>query len=135
MKNMQIFEPAMCCSTGLCGVGVDTELLRISTVLSSMEKNDVKVVRYNLSNSPQEFILNNTVNTFIKANGVDGLPITVLDGEIVITGRYPTNAEFVKLLNIPRSYIGERPLVTKATITKKGKGCCSGGDCSDGSCC
>ena len=30
MKKMTIYEPAMCCSTGLCGVGVDTKLLRIS---------------------------------------------------------------------------------------------------------
>lgn len=135
MMNMQIFEPAMCCSTGLCGVGVDPELLRISTVLNTMEKNDVVVARFNLTNSPQEFIVNKTVNTFIKANGVDGLPITVLDGEIVITGRYPTNEEFVKFLNIPMSYVGEQPKVAKATITKKSDCCCSGGDCSDGSCC
>lgn len=129
MKNMQIFEPAMCCSTGLCGVGVDPELLRISTVLNTMEKNDVVVVRYNLTNSPQEFITNKTVNTFIKENGVDGLPITVIDGKIVITGRYPANEEFVKLLNIPRSYVGEQPKIAKATITKN-SGCgCSGGNC------
>lgn len=38
MKTMQIFEPAMCCSTGLCGVGVDPELLRISTVLDTLKK-------------------------------------------------------------------------------------------------
>jgi hypothetical protein len=135
MKKMQIFEPAMCCSTGLCGVGVDPELLRISTVLNTMEKNDVMVTRFNLTKSPQEFITNKTVNTFIKENGVDGLPIIVLDGEIVITGRYPTNEEFVKLLNIPRSYVSEQPKVAKATITKSGGCGCSGGDCSDGSCC
>lgn len=135
MKNMQIFEPAMCCSTGLCGVGVDPELLRISTVLNTLEKNDVVVARYNLTNSPQEFITNKTVNTFIKESGVDGLPIIVLDGEIVITGRYPTNEEFVKLLDIPRSYIGEQPKVAKATITKKSGCCCSGGNCSDKSSC
>ena len=28
MKKMQIFEPAMCCSTGLCGVGVDQSLYK-----------------------------------------------------------------------------------------------------------
>jgi len=135
MKKMQIFEPAMCCSTGLCGVGVDPELLRISTVLNTIEKNGVIVDRYNLSNSPQEFIMNKVVNNFIKANGVDGLPITVLDGEIVISGRYPKSEEFVKFLNIPMSFIGEQPKVANATITKK-SGCgCADGNCSDGSCC
>ncbi|MHB8130428.1 MAG: arsenic metallochaperone ArsD family protein, partial [Mobilitalea sp.] len=58
------------------------------------------------------------------------LHITVLDGEIIINSRYPKNEEFVKLLNIPMSFIGEQPKVTKATKTKKG-GCC----CEDGGCC
>lgn len=135
MKKLQIFEPAMCCSTGLCGVGVDPELLRISTVLNSMQKNGIQVERYNLTNSPQEFINNKNVNELIKAKGVDILPLAVLDGEIVITGRYPKNVEFVQFLNIPMSYIGEQPKVAKATIKKKGGCCCSGGDCSDGNCC
>lgn len=135
MKNMQIYEPAMCCSTGLCGVGVDPELLRISTVLNTLKKNDIKVERYNLTNSPQEFIKNMDVNSLINSKGVDILPLTILDGEIIITGRYPTNEEFVKLLEIPRSYIGEQPKVATATINSKGGCCCSGGDCSDESCC
>jgi hypothetical protein len=134
MKKMQIFEPAMCCSTGLCGVGVDQELLRISTVLNSMEKNGVKVERFNLSSAPQEFIMNKVVNNFVQANGIDGLPITVVDDEIVMTGRYPKNEEFAQLLDIPTNYVSEQtggqPKVAKATITKKG-GC----GCSDGSCC
>lgn len=41
MKNIAIYEPAMCCSTGLCGVGVDPELLRISTVSNNLKKAGV----------------------------------------------------------------------------------------------
>ena len=132
MKKLEIFEPAMCCSTGLCGVGVDTELLRISTVVNTMAKNGIKVERFNLSSSPQVFVTNKVVNEFINAKGVDELPITVVDGEIVITGRYPLNEEFVKLLNIPVSFIGEQPKAVKATFKKPG-GC--GCDCSSGNCC
>ena len=65
MKKMQIFEPAMCCSTGLCGVGVDQELLRISTVLNTLKNNGVQVDRFNLSSAPQEFVTNKTVNNYI----------------------------------------------------------------------
>jgi len=100
MKKMQIFEPAMCCSTGLCGVGVDPELLRISTVSDNLKKNGVEIERFNLSNSPQEFINNKNINKFINDKGVDELPATVLDGEIVIKGRYPTNDEIEKLLGV-----------------------------------
>lgn len=132
MKKMQIFEPAMCCSTGLCGVSVDPELLRISTVLNALEKNGVKVERYNLSGSPQEFVNNKVINDYIKEKGVEGLPAVVLDGEVVITGRYPSNDEFVKLLDIPNAYIGGKPVrgrASKATIKKSGGCGCSGGNC------
>jgi len=86
MKKMIIYEPAMCCSTGLCGVGVNPELLRISTVLASLEKNNVKVERYNLTNAPQEFLKNAEVNQLISKS-VDVLPVTVLDGKVVLTKR------------------------------------------------
>ena len=124
MKKMQIFEPAMCCSTGLCGVGVDPELLRISTVLNTLKNNGVPVDRFNLSNAPQEFVVNKTVNDFVSKKGVEGLPVIVVDGEIIITGRYPSNEEFMKLLEVPAHYIGGN------AETKKTQGCgCSGGDC------
>jgi hypothetical protein len=131
MKKMQIFEPAMCCSTGLCGVGVDPELLRISTVLNSLKKNNVVVDRFNLNNAPQEFINNRVVNNYINTKGVDGLPITVLDGEIVKTSKYPTNEEFIKFLDIPDNFLGEQRKTIKVTIkNKKTGGCgCSGGKC------
>lgn len=129
MKKMQIFEPAMCCSTGLCGVSVDPELLRISTVLNTLKNNGVQVVRFNLTNAPQEFVNNKTVNDFIKEKGVDGLPVTTVNGEIIITGRYPSNEEFIKLLDVPEQYIGQNSSEQKVE-TKKTEGCgCSGGDC------
>lgn len=129
MKKMQIFEPAMCCSTGLCGVSVDTELLRISTVLNTLDKNGVKVERFNLSSTPQEFVNNTKVNDYIKEKGVDGLPITLLDGEIVISGRYLTNEEFVEFLEVPSSYVGEmQGIENKQNNESKGCGC-SGGNC------
>ncbi|MBH1940938.1 arsenite efflux transporter metallochaperone ArsD [Mobilitalea sibirica] len=136
MKKMQIFEPAMCCSTGLCGVGVDPELLRISTVLNTMEKNGVKVDRFNLSNSPQEFVTNKVVNDFIKIEGVEALPITVLGEEIVISGRYPRNEEFIELLNIPMSYVGEQSREEKAAASDGVEGCCTEDNCcTEGDCC
>ncbi|QHQ62288.1 arsenite efflux transporter metallochaperone ArsD [Anaerocolumna sedimenticola] len=129
MKKMQIFEPAMCCPTGLCGVGVNPELMRISTILNTLKKNGINIDRYNLTNTPQEFVNNKLVNNCLKEKGVESLPIIVLNDEIVITGRYPTNDEFVKLLNIPKIYIGVKPNLMNAKI-KKTRGCsCSGGDC------
>ncbi|AFV01162.1 MULTISPECIES: arsenite efflux transporter metallochaperone ArsD [unclassified Dehalobacter] len=130
MKGMQIYEPAMCCPTGLCGVSVDPELLRVSTVLDSLKKNGIEVQRFNLSSSPQEFVNNKSVNKFITEKGVDELPVTVLDDEIVITGRYPTNEEFAKLLNVPSSFLGEQPKTLKLKVKSKSGDCgCSGDNC------
>jgi hypothetical protein len=129
MKKMFIYEPAMCCSTGLCGVSVDPELLRISTVISSLKKNGIEVVRFNLSNAPHEFVKNQMVNKMISAEGVEVLPITVLDGEIVKKGSYPTNDELIRLLNIPRSYFGVESAKVKATPSKGGGGCGYKGGC------
>jgi hypothetical protein len=110
MRKMQIFEPTMCCEAGLCGVGVDPELLRISTVLNSLRKNGIEVERFNLSGLPMEFITNKEINKLISEKKcVGNLPITVLDEEIVITNRYPTNEEFAKLLNIPMNYLDDHP--------------------------
>ena len=65
MKKMFIYEPAMCCSTGLCGVSVDPELLRLSTVISSLQKNGVEITRYNLTSAPMAFVNNKEVNRLI----------------------------------------------------------------------
>ena len=105
MKTMQIFEPAMCCPTGLCGVKVDPELLRVSAVLNTLKQNGVAVQRFNLSNAPQEFVNNKTVAAYVRKFGPNGLPVVLVDGAIVITKRYPTNAEFVTLLELPRDML------------------------------
>lgn len=120
MKKMKIFEPAMCCPTGLCGVGVDAELMRISTVLDTLKKHGVIVDRFNLNSAPAEFINDKTINAYINEKGMEGLPAVMVDGEIVITGRYPANEEFTKLLDLPEDVLG----------VEKSGGCdCNGGCC------
>ena len=131
MKKMKIFEPALCCPTGLCGVGVDPELLRISTVLDTLKKHGVTVNRFNLSSAPAEFITDQTMNTYINEKGAEGLPAVMVDGEIVITGRYPTNDEFTKLLDLSEDVLGKQSKpVTVKIVKKKSGGCgCKGGCC------
>lgn len=88
----------MCCSTGLCGVDVDPELLRILTVLNKLKKDGIEVERFNLTNSPFVFMNNNLIMNFINTKGVDLLPVIVVDEEIVITGRYQSYDEVINLL-------------------------------------
>lgn len=107
MKKITIYEPAMCCPTGLCGVGVDPELLRISTVLNNLKAKGFDIERFNLTNSPMKFVTNKTVNAMINEKGVDELPCTLVDDEIVIVGKYPTNEEIAKLLDVPVDFFDE----------------------------
>ena len=126
MKKMIIFDPAMCCSTGVCGPGVDPELLRVSTVLSNLKKNGIHVERYNLSHNPEAFLHNQTINQLLNQEGVSILPATVMDGQIIKTGSYLSNQEFCQYLGIPESYLATP--VKKATVAKSSKGYgCKGG--------
>ncbi len=123
MKKMIIFEPAMCCSTGVCGPGVDRQLLRISTVINNLNKNGILVERYNVSSNPQMFVDNKTINEMLNEQGVDVLPVTMLDDVVVKTKTYPTDEEFSNLLDVPVSAL-------KSAIKKPSKGCgCKGGCC------
>ena len=100
MKKMKIFEPAMCCPTGLCGVSVDPELLRISTVLNTLDQNGIKVHRYNLTSSLRAFVENRDVCEFLNQFGPDKLPVILVDDVIVLAGRYPTNEEITYWLDL-----------------------------------
>lgn len=113
MKKITIYEPAMCCPTGLCGVGVDQELLRISTVLNNLKKKGVEIERYNLTNSPMKFMTNKTVNKMVNEKGIDDLPLTLVDEKVAITGRYPTNEELADFLDIPVNFFDEEPMTDK----------------------
>ena len=123
MSTMTIYEPAMCCPTGVCGPGIDPELLRISTVLDTLKKHGVNVNRFNLSSFPQEFVKNAKIKQRLNDEGVEALPIVVVDEKIVITKRYPRNDEFIKLLGVPAEYLGVSQTDTSSSS------CCSEGNC------
>jgi len=128
MSKMIIYEPAMCCSTGLCGIGVDPELLRISTVINNLKKNSIVVERFNLSDAPQEFINNNDVNKLLTTDGVEVLPIITVDGNVVLTKKYPTNKEIATMLNVSDALLGgDGKPATKVKVNRS-RGCgCKGG--------
>lgn len=123
MKTMKIYEPAMCCSTGLCGVGVNPELLRIATALDGLKKHGIIVERFNLNNAPQEFIKNDVVNAIITKDGVSCLPLVLVDGEIVLTKRYPTNEQLCELLGVQAEFLSA-PKTQSSCCCGNGDKCC-----------
>ena len=138
MKTMKIFEPAMCCPTGLCGVGVDPELLRVSTVLNTLKENGTTVQRYNLTSAPMEFVNHTAVAEFLKKFGPEKLPVVMVDDFIVITGRYPSNEEFTSWLELSPELLGGEACPEDSSDcccgneASTGDSCCSDDCCSDG---
>lgn len=66
MKEIEIFDPAMCCSTGVCGPSVDKNLLRIATLIDALKNMGIEVKRHNLSSEPQAFIHNEKVKLLLQ---------------------------------------------------------------------
>ncbi len=138
MRTMKIFEPAMCCSTGLCGVSVDPELLRVSTVLNTLKQHGVEVQRFNLTNAPMEFANTAVVADFLQKFGPDKLPVILVDDVIIMAGRYPSNAEFIKWLELPENVLSVEGQCGGDDVSNTESCCCSGEakrDCSDDNCC
>ncbi|MBE6066555.1 MAG: arsenite efflux transporter metallochaperone ArsD [Clostridium lundense] len=125
MRNMIIFDPAMCCSTGVCGPSVDPELLRMAAIINSLSKKGIIIQRYNLSSNAQVFLNNRLVNELLHSKGIGILPITIVDGKVVKTKAYPTNKEICDMLDIPESSLK----AIQKSGNRRGGGCCGGRGC------
>lgn len=89
MKVLKIYDPAMCCSTGVCGTDVDTKLVQMANFLSSLDKTKVEVQRYELSSTPAAYVENKEVTRILNEEGVESLPLFFIDDELVFSGNYP----------------------------------------------
>ncbi len=100
MKRLEVFDPPMCCSTGVCGPKVDPVLVRFAADLHWLANQKVAVERYNLAQQPQAFAGNEAVKDALNAHGTDCLPLIVLDGAIISQGRYPSRDELTRLTGV-----------------------------------
>jgi hypothetical protein len=93
MKMIQVFDPPMCCSTGVCGPEIDPVLASFSGFLSRAREQGCAVDRFNLAQQPIAFVENEAVRGVIEKEGVEALPMVFVDGELKLKGRYPDEAE------------------------------------------
>lgn len=131
MSRVEIFDPAMCCSTGVCGPGVDPELLRMATIISNLQKAGKDISRHNLSDEPQIYVENKAVNEVLLNEGVDALPITLVDGKVMKKGGYPSNDELMEWTGTSTEELVT--IMVKEELSKAAGGCCGGDD--NGCCC
>ena len=118
MKSIQVFDPALCCSSGVCGVEVDQVLVNFAADIDWARQAGAQIERFNLAQQPMAFAETPAVKTFLELSGQEGLPLTLVDGQIALAGRYPTRDDLARWAGI-----------TAAAEAPAAGGCCAGNRC------
>jgi len=122
MSTIQIFDPALCCNTGVCGVDVDQQLINFAANVDWAKQNGAQIERFNLAQQPLAFARNAIVSAFLQRSGQEALPLILVDGEVALAGRYPERAELARWASIASA----APAIAEA---KAAGACCSGSRC------
>ena len=96
---IELFDPPMCCPTGLCGPALDQTLLDVSEMIMAVQAEGMTVERYQMTSHPQKFMQNNDVMRLVREQQMAALPITAVHGQVIKTGAYPTLEELQTYLN------------------------------------
>lgn len=138
--EVQVFDPVMCCSTGVCGPKVDPDLARLASDLEWLATQGVKVTRFNLSQEPGVFVSSPPISALLQLSGEAALPAVMVGGEVRSSGRYPARAELARWAGIPAGPEqasqprSEDELIPVAVAAAPAQPCC-GGDSSPQGCC
>ena len=120
---VEVYDPAMCCPAGVCGPGVDPALLQIARDLRWLQARGIVITRRGLAQEPEAFASNPRVAHVVAEFGDAALPLTVVNGEVLVRGRYPTRDELANALLPSGRGTGDRPTVPNACCAP-GTGCC-----------
>jgi hypothetical protein len=93
MKTIQLYDSPPNCAPGICGVEVLAEVVGLATTLSQLCRDGIRIECFNLERQPMAFVSNPTVMAVMEQKKADALPLFLLDGEILVQGRYPTRQE------------------------------------------
>lgn len=124
MAHLDVFDPPMCCPTGVCGPAVDPLLAAFAADVDWLASKGVSVSRYNLAHDPQAFVVHPLVNDMLRREGDACLPLVILNGEIVARGAYPRRQQLAELMGLAVSASAAKPRVSLG-----GGGCTPGSGC------
>lgn len=128
MRTIRVYEPALCCSTGVCGPDVDQGLVDFTADLNHLKGLGADIERHNLANDPGAFVASDPVRSFLELVGSAGLPMTVVDGVTVMTGGYPTRPQLLAYTGLGTSVTAPEG-ATQLGIVEDTSSCCGGGGC------
>jgi hypothetical protein len=89
MTTIQIFNPALCCSTGVCGVDVERARVTFATDVDWLKSMGVRVVRANLAQQPQAFAGDARIRRLLQAHGDKARRLGVPDADVRRAGIEP----------------------------------------------
>ena len=123
MSKVKIYEPAMCCETGVCGVDADAVLITFTADIEWLKKQGVSVERFNLAQEPAAFISDTKIKAEINEKGETCLPLLMFEDRIISRGCYPDRSQLTALTGLDTStLISDSPVIESQT------------DCGCGSC-
>ena len=93
-----IYDPPMCCSSGVCGPNPDQTLIELQDMLSKLKNQGQTIERYVITQSPEKFKENPQIIKLIQEQNLKVLPITTVNNNVVKTGEYPTMVEIESYL-------------------------------------
>ena len=97
--EVEIFDPPMCCPTGMCGPTIDQTLLDLNEMIQALQAQGVSVARYQMTSHPNAFLNNAEVMKIVLEKQMEALPITVVQGKVIKTQAYPSLEEVNTYLN------------------------------------
>jgi len=100
MTKLEVFDPPMCCSSGVCGPNVDEKLVEFNGTLEWLRSRGIEVRRYNPAQQYDAFVSNPTVVKTVNERGGQSLPLILIDGEVVSLGGYPDRAELAAMAGL-----------------------------------
>ena len=101
MSKIQVFDPAMCCSTGVCGPEVDQSLVTFAADLDWVKAQGAQVERINLAQQPQLFAQHDAIRRLLETQGESALPAIVVNGEMKQCGHYPSREQLAQWAKLP----------------------------------
>jgi len=136
MIAIRIFDPAMCCSTGICGPAIDPELVRFAADLDWLKRRGISVERFNLSQQPGAFAEHPAVKAALELKGEASLPIVAVNGDLKSSGVYPSRDALAAWAGLAPSAPGPEEHQAKSasccrpakdgSLLSSSNGCCGG---------
>jgi arsenite methyltransferase len=122
IATVKVFDPPMCCSSGVCDAEPDVALAQFAADLQWLRGQGVVVERFTLSQQPDKFVTQPAVLAAVSAGGTNALPIVMVDDQIVMQRQYPSREVLASKLGL---------VSAAAAVMPRAGGC----GCAPGKCC